>query len=169
MRSINGDKLAMPAGVNSFIEIMKDGSVRMRFILTSDNNSEQNISMASALLLHGKFKEVYSYIFKEELSSSFIYAKYYEKLKVLKQFHPILFYENEVSDADSLNNYRKALEDHIRQTGHDIVITDDRIPKTGLYYIDRYFFEKNGLEFSEKEIIDVLFGSRFVFMGSVPI
>lgn len=170
MRSINGDKLAMPAGVNNFIEIMKDGSVRMRFILASDNNSEQNISMASAILLHGKFKEVYSYIFKEELSSNFIYAKYYEKLKIIKQFHPILFYENEVRDADSdtLNNYRKALENHIRQTGNDIVITDDRIPKIGFYYIDRYYFENNGLEFSEKEIIDVLFGSRFVFMGSVP-
>ncbi len=52
--------------------------------------------------------------------------------------------------------------------GRDIVVTNDRIPKTGLYTIDKRQLEKWNVEYTAESIIDELFYSRFVTMGSSP-
>ena len=49
--------------------------------------------------------------------------------------------------------------------GIDTIVTDDRIPKTGLYTIDKQQMEKWGVEYTAEGIIDELFFSRFVGLG----
>lgn len=49
--------------------------------------------------------------------------------------------------------------------GIDTVVTDDRIPKTGLYTIDKRSMEKWGVEYTEESIIEELFYSRFSSLG----
>lgn len=57
---------------------------------------------------------------------------------------------------------------HREIVGVDTVVTDDRIPKTGLYTIDKHNIEKWGIEYTEKSIINELFFSSFMRLGLKP-
>ena len=61
----------------------------------------------------------------------------------------------------ALHEYRKVL-------GITTIVTDDRIPKTGLSTIDKKQFELWGREYTADSIIDALFFSRFVTMAAIP-
>lgn len=53
--------------------------------------------------------------------------------------------------------------------GNDTVVTDDRIPKIGLYTIDKRQMESWGVEYTAETIIDELFLSRYVGLGAASI
>jgi len=61
------------------------------------------------------------------------------------------------------------LRDCRKILGIDTVVTDDRIPKTGLYTIDKRQMEKWGVPYTTDSIMDELFYSRFVSLGSLPL
>ena len=101
------------------------------------------------------------------------YAKKYESLSVRQQFQPVFFYDESVlrSHPDWEENNRKMLEAlrlHRKVFGTTTVVTDDRIPKTGLYTIDKRQIELLGLEYTGESVIDELFFSRFIEMGVIP-
>ena len=59
--------------------------------------------------------------------------------------------------------------DYRRVVGTDTVVTDDRIPKTGLYTIDKRQMEKWGVPYTTESIMDELFYSKFSALGSLPL
>ena len=101
-----------------------------------------------------------------------VYAKKYESLIVHSQFYPTLFYDDallKIHPDWKEDNERMlaATQRHQELLGIDIVVTDDRIPKTGLYTIDKRQMEKWGVEYTSESIINELFYSSFVRLGVV--
>ncbi len=64
------------------------------------------------------------------------------------------------------NKYLRAMHEHNKKTGKDIVITDDRIPKVGLYLIDDKTLTLNYGEVKRDTILSGLFSSSFLDIGS---
>ena len=164
----------LPAHTNNFLEIMCDGSARMRILLINNHPDNSSVNMLlPAMLLHA-YKELYTKIMGDLFPHKIAYAKKYESLTVLQQFQPILFYDDaalELHPDWHEDNEKKleALRLHQNIFGITTVVTDDRIPKTGLYTIDKQHLELWGLDYTAESIIDELFFSRFVTMGVVPI
>ena len=68
------------AGLNNFIEILYDGSVRARILLYSRNGSEE-VSVPLIIFSLSKFRDIYKMLLGDEsFSKKFICAHKYEKL-----------------------------------------------------------------------------------------
>ncbi len=162
----------LPAHANNFIEIMADGSAKMRILLLCDDKDEASVNMSIAITLKGLYKDVYKLIVGDLFPNKFAYAKKYESLTVLKQFEPIVYYSDEVIDMypDLAKENEKLLDlvyERRKKTGKDIVVTDNRIPKNGLYTIDKRNMTAWGVDYTTESIIDELFLSQFVRVGIV--
>ena len=66
--------LLVPAGLNNFMEILPDGSVRGRIVLTAPAGSKNinNIASGTISMMYSIFKDVYSNIFDNKYCSNFI-------------------------------------------------------------------------------------------------
>ena len=89
-----------------------------------------------------------------------------------KQFQPVLFFDEFVLELnpewkDDNIKILEALENHRKIFGVTTVVTDDRIPKTGLYTIDKRQLELLGQEYTAESFIDELFYSKFTLLGKV--
>lgn len=171
--SADSPNKALPAHLNNFIEIMYDGSVRLRVLLLNNNPNDCSVNMFLSFYFVDVFSNTFLYIFKDLLVEGFVYAKKYEKLTVRKQFFPSYYYTEEfmeVNEKARTKNERikEVIEKHIEKTGKDQVITDDRIPKTGLFTVDRKKMERDNLEYNVDNIVFELFHSRFLYIGYVP-
>lgn len=164
----------LPAHVNNFLEIMADGSAKMRILLINNNNDDPIVNMMLPLTIKKLYEDVYTYIMGELFPDKIAYAKKYESLTVLKQFNPALYYDEWALELQpNLEEKNKemfaTIENHQKVMGTDIIVTDDRIPKTGLYTIDRCQLELWGMEYNRETFIDELFYSRFTGIGVIPI
>ena len=162
-----------PAHANNFLEIMADGSARMRILLINNNIDEPDLNMMLPITLKKLYKDVYAYIMGELFPDKFAYAKKYESLTVLKQFNPVIYYDEWVLELES--NFEEKnekifqkIEEYQKVMGTDIVVTDDRIPKSGLYTVDKRQLELWGMNYNCENIIDELFFSKFVGLGVIP-
>ncbi len=166
LKSANSNNL-LPAHLNNFVEIMSDGSVRLRILLSNNNPSDSSVNMVLPLTFLTTFSKVYRYIFESILEDEFVYAKKYEKLTVNKQF-TVLYDEGEYiqnSDEEAWNRNKKILElqrEHIEKTGEDLVVTDNRIPKVGFFTIDKKAMEEDNFEYNTDNIINSLFTCRYM-------
>ena len=166
LKSANSNNL-LPAHLNNFVEIMSDGSVRLRILLSNNNPSDSSVNMVLPLIFLTTFSKVYRYIFESILEDEFVYAKKYEKLTVNKQF-TVLYDEGEYiqnSDEEAWNRNKKILElqrEHIEKTGEDLVVTDNRIPKVGFFTIDKKAMEEDNFEYNTDNIINSLFTCRYM-------
>lgn len=157
----------IPAHINNFMEIMSDGSARMRILLSNNNPEESTVNFFYASILLNSYKRVYQSVLGEQFAKRFVYAKKYESITAIKQFQPVFFYDNQ---AMTMHPELKEENDRfIRETlerrialGINTVITNDRIPKTGLYTIDKRAMESAGLGFNDTEIMQQLFFSSFI-------
>lgn len=164
----------LPANTNNFLEIMADGSARMRILLINNDQDDSSVNMMLPVTMLRMYKEVYTKVMGDLFPHKIAYAKKYESLTVQQQFQPILFYEDYVLEINpNLEEDNKkmleALKEHRDIFGIKTVITDDRIPKTGLYTIDKRQIELWGEEYTAETIIDELFYSRFTTVGAIPI
>ena len=162
----------LPAHANNFLEIMADGSARMRILLWNNDNENSEVNMVYASSLMKKYKDVYRSVMGELLVSTMAYAKKYEALTTLRQFHPIVIIDDVLLEVrpdlhDHGQKLLDALKKHRMVMGIDTVVTDDRIPKTGLYTIDRRNMANWGMEYTPDTILDELFFSRFTTLGAV--
>ena len=160
----------IPAHLNNFLEVMADGSAKMRLLLSNNNPNDKNVNMIVPHHIVNLYKDVYKLIMRSYYPHQFIYAKKYESLTVIKQFYPVVGYDNYMIQENPLLSEQndKAIEmmqEKRRFLGVDVVVTDDRIPKTGLYTIDRRSLENQGFEVSADSIIDDLFCSNFLLLG----
>lgn len=158
----NGDKTMLsPSSMHNFIEIMSDGSVKFRIIITTE--IDKNIARISQIvIINNIFKEIYKSIFLEDFSKNFISAYKYEKLVVLKQFVPILTLNK---DETFYEIYKKYNEEHIRKYGGNLIIAGNRIPINGLLNIDKRQFDQYGLEYNSKNVIEELFYNSYRLLG----
>lgn len=171
---LSTDSGQLPAHTNNFLEIMADGSAKMRILLCNNDVNDLTVNMLYAGAMLRAYKNVYTYIMGELFPDKLIYAKKYESLAVRKQFHPAVFYDETILEAhpdwqeqnkillNSLRNHRKAL-------GIATVVTDDRIPKTGLNTLDKRIMDIWGVEYNVTSIIDELFSSRYMALGDATL
>lgn len=163
----------MPAHINNFLEVMADGSARMRILLINNDPADSSVNMIHSTSTLRFYQDVYSLIMGDLFPYKMAYAKKYEALTVQRQFNPIHFYEDEVlklyPDWQEENEKMLAkLQKQREVLGVDTIVTNDRIPKTGLYTIDRRHLELWGLEYNAESILSELFLSRFVMIGAIP-
>ena len=140
------------------------------------NNDENDVSvnMTYADMVLRLYKEVYTDIMGTIFPNKIAYAKKYESLTVNRQFTPVFYYSDDVLELhpdwqEENNKMLDALKKKRKIMGVDTVVTNDRIPKNGLYTIDKRQLETWGLEFTASSILDELFFSRFSLMGFAPI
>lgn len=157
---IKNPKGSIMANLNNFIEIMGDGSVKLRILLT--NNGENDyVDITSFSNILWIFKEIYRKIFKD-FEDIYISAYKYQKLTILKQFFPIMvFSEKEVNIANDI--YFK----HKINYGDNRIITSDRIPKSGMMVIDKRYFNRLKIEYNTDNIVNELFISEFNDLGYI--
>ena len=161
----NGVEGLINNGIHNFIEIMCDGSIRSRIVLTSKpNNAKVDISTIG--VFHHIYSELYSKIFKSNFLKKFIYAQKYEQLTVLKQFVP---YYNVQSDTEKqiTSKLRNYLIEHKSKYGNNLVIENNRLPKNDYAIIDKRWFNTHRLKYDKKNLLDQLFFSAHFNLGYI--
>ena len=146
----------------------------MRILLINNDRNDPSVNMAIPNSLLRSYKEIYTKIMGDLFPQRIAYAKKYESLTVRQQFQPVCFFDDCIledhPDLREDNEKRiDALRAHREVFGITNVVTDNRIPKTGLNTIDKRQMELWGLEYTAESVIDELFFSRFIAMGVVPI
>ena len=159
----NGNKVLSNAGINNFIEIMGDGSVRCRIMLAADQNNKVNISNMLILIY---FKEVYKKIIGEEIYKDFINAYKYEKLTVLKQFEPYFDFDNNQPKKE-IEKFETYMQSHQEKYGENLIITGNRIPKSEYMYIDKKIFDNCNIEFNKDNLLSKLFHTEYFMLGFI--
>ena len=158
----------MPAHANNFIEIMADGSAKMRVLLTNNDVEQTTVNFVLTNTFLNAFKRIYTAIMDELFPQEFVYAKKYEALTTLSQFSPEFYYEDymiEMHPELAQENERLLNQNRYVSSEARMVVTNDRIPKTGLYTVDKRSMERWGCEYTGESIIDMLFYSSFSRMG----
>lgn len=158
--------LLVPAGLNDFMEILPDGSVRGRIVLTSPEGN-QNINTVSSEVIstmYRIFKEVYSNIFDNNYCTNFIEARCYEKLNTLKMFNSKI----SVSSNDEFyEQFRKYHDKHINKYGPNTIINSNRVPMNGFFIIDKKYFQERNIKYNTENLFDELFSSSYIFLGYI--
>lgn len=160
----------LPAHLNNFLEIMSDGSARMRVLLHNNDPKDFTVNMIFPFHFLNTYREFYRRIMGKLFPESFIYAKKYEELTVLKQFQPVFYYEDSMVEGipklvDQNERFCSFMQEKQAVLGKDRVITNNRIPKTGLYTIDKSRMQSWGItDYTAESILEELFYSQFATM-----
>lgn len=168
--SSNSAAKDLPAEVNSFMEIMNDGSVRFRLLLLREKEGS-NVNLYVADLFRGLFVSIYKLVFGDSILSEFVCAKKVEKLVVNKQFSPKYFLPDECiidDDAKNMNGrFLEQMKQHDALVGEDVYVSSNRIPPIGLLNIDKAFFERGEIEYTNDNIIWSLFTTGYTYLPYV--
>lgn len=166
----NNPDMALPAHLNNFLEIMPDGSAKMRYLLHNNNPDDHMVNTWLQFGMMIQYEKLYMGIFGEGLKEQFISAKQYSQLTVLKQFSPIFHVDdNLLGDPhwkEENKKYMAAIEKHRKIAGDDVVITNERYPRFGLKTIDRKWIEKNWDPYSLESLVSALFSCPYLPMGN---
>ncbi len=165
IKSPSGKTLLPSAGLHNYIEIMWDGSVKCRTLLSSDSE-ESKVDISNANYMHALFQHLYSMIFGANFYKIFISAYKYEQLIVLKQFVP--YYALSQNDfTEETVALKNRLYIHRTKYGDNIIINSDRIPKNDYILIDKQSFDLFNLKFNNENLLQQLFFSYFFDMGYI--
>lgn len=161
----NGNEMLMSAGINNFIEIMCDGSVRCRIILASDSG-QSKVNVSHIMYMQHVFREVYTMLLGKRFSEIFIYAHKYEKLKVLKQFIP--YYSFPKNDGAAMKyGFNDFLPSHQIKYGNNLIVEGDRFPKNDYFLIDRRYFSDYKVKYNMEQLMFELFRSVYYNLGFI--
>lgn len=162
----NGNKHPVGAGIHNFMEILPDGSVRCRVILTGDPNRFEVDITRIGYYIHNVFRDVYSIILGDRFSKIFLYAHKYERLTVLKQFVP--FYNLGYKDSDEdKQRFAQYLISHRDKYGNNLMIESNRLPKNDYFLIDQRLFDEYKIRFNSENLLDELFSSSHFNLGYI--
>lgn len=161
--SRGNQKLLSPSSMHNFIEIMADGSVKFRIVISSEQDT--NVASIGQILTFEKiFEDIYKIIFVENFSKNFISAYKYEHLVVLKQFVPTL----RLNESDPYYEiFEKYNREHIKKYGGNLIIASNRMPKNGLMCIDKKYFSDYNLKYNSNSIIEELFYTIHRLLGYI--
>lgn len=161
----NGKELSMSAGINNFIEIMCDGSVKCRIILFSGSDPTR-VNIGRIAYMHYIFRSIYVILLGNRFSKIFVYAHKYERLKVLKQFAPC--YDYPKANASTIERrYNNLLSSHQKKYGNNLIVEGDRFPKNDYMLIDKKFFSDRKIKFNMESLMDYLFYSVHSELGFI--
>lgn len=159
---LNGKEVLPSAGINNFMEILYDGSVKCRIVLTGAlDESKVNISWITGAL--SCFREIYRLLFGDRFSNIFISAHKYERLTVLKQFVPYHDFNIPKIQKD-LEQY---LISHQEKYGDNLIIEGNRIPKSDYILIDRQWFDLHNIKYNTENLFANLFSSEHSNLGYI--
>lgn len=162
----HGNPRPMHAGLHNYMEIMWDGSVRCRVILTRHSTTNTtNISNIPYLLYH-VFQDIYRMIMGDELAKHFIYAQKYEALTVLQQFVPDYMFRED-AEEETVSYYGRLLSAHCNKYGNNLIVESNRIPKNDYELIDRRLFDSMGVKYSADMLFKELFMSEHTNLGFI--
>lgn len=159
-------ELLVPAGLDHFMEILPDGSVRGRIIFTSptDGNKSNIISSGVISMMYSFFKDVYASIFDEKFCSNFIEARKYEKLTVLKMFEPKIISNPK---DEFYEKFEQFSVQHNNKYGSNIVINSNRIPMNDFYVIDKKTLQERKIKYNDENLFNELFGTSYHLLGYI--
>ena len=163
----DGTTQILGAGIQFFMELMTDGSVKYRIPLSYDVDSKKNscnITGISAIV--NTFSDIYEHMFGEDFADLFVYAYKYQKLTVLKQFRPY-YYLGEQNDPEIVKKIRTVETLHQEKYGDNLIVEGNRIPPDKYGLIDRHLFSKFKIPYNSHEIIAVLFSNAYGNLGFV--
>lgn len=165
VRDSNGDEMLMSAGINNYIEIMCDGSVRCRIILAS-NPGQSRVDISHIMYMYSIFREVYTMLLGKKLAKIFVHAHKYERLKVLKQFIPYYdFQENDIAAIKyGFNNF---LTSHQSKYGNNLIVEGNRFPKNDYILVDKKYFANYTIKYDMENLVHELFWSAHSNLGFI--
>ena len=159
-----GDKkIPTLAGLSNFMEILSDGSFRCRILITSDADSNIG-NITSITYIFTLFADIYKNIFGDKLIKNFIEAYHYEKLTVLQLFQPKIILSGTEERLKRFNDY---YTNHIMKYGNNLIISNNRVPLTGFWKIDKFTFETNKIKFDSENLYEELFHTCYHLLGYV--
>lgn len=158
--------ILVPAGLNHFMEILPDGSVRGRIVFTAPTDGVNSNVIASGVvsMMYIFFKEVYASIFKDNFCSNFIEARAYEKLTVLKMFKPKILSN---TDDEFYEKFEQFDIQHNNKYGSNIIINSNRIPMNDFYVIDKKALQERKIKYNDENLFNELFGTAYYLLGYV--
>ena len=144
----------------------------MRILLSNNNDADSSINMTTAFVLLNSYQELYTNVMGSLFPNKVAYVKKFESLTVLRQFEPVVYYSDEVLEKspglrEENEKLLASIHKHREKMGIDKVVTNDRIPKTGLYTIDKRNMNLWGVEYTSESYINELFYSGFIKLGLV--
>lgn len=159
--------IELDSGIQNFMEIMLDGSVKYRILLSYDRGSKINkCSITGINRFTEAFADIYMSIMGSEFSQRFISAHKYQKMTVLKQFQPY-YYINEQNDPVLTQRIREIEKMHKMKYGSNSVVLGNRFPETGFVLIDRERFSKFKIPYDTEELIALLFSTVYFNVGFI--
>ena len=161
-----GIEVSTPFGVSYFMEMMHDGSVRARIPLYIEPQKTQEMSMIEPCSVLNRFKRIYAEMMGNHLSEYLIYARKYEKLKVLKQFQPVFDPSHYGDHKNGIVLYERNNQ-HLTKYGKNVIPVGHRIPISGFKTIDRKWFSDINTEYNNTNLIDALFFVEFLNFGFI--
>lgn len=161
----NGREIMANAGIHNFIEIMYDGSVRGRVILTATPGNS-NVDIAHILLVIATYRELYSRLMGENFHKIFICAQKYEKLTVLKQFVPY-FNPQTFGGTDDAYQFSAQLSSHQLKYGNNLIIDSERVPRNDYLLIDKRLFDSHNIKYNLENLVYELFFSNYSRLGYI--
>lgn len=161
---INSENI-VEANLHNFMEIMSDGSAKMRILLTNNENKPQ-INIGCIMSVLSIFCDIYKKIFMEAFKEDFIGAYKYEELTVQKQFTSFIQFDGKEGHKDD-EEWEDFQARYTTNYGRNLIITGNRIPKSGLCLLDKRYFNQRDLKFTDENIIEELFRSNFSLVGYI--
>lgn len=162
----NGNTVPVPAGTNNFMEILGDGSAKIRILFYGKQNDDRVSIVQILTIIEQSFKNIYTNFLGNDLAKHFIHAHKYEKLTVLKQFVPVYSIG---SDQGFEDRFAKYLERHKNKYGNNIIIEGSRFPRNDYLVIDRAFFDQNRIKYNSDNLYNELFSTVFFNLGYIDL
>lgn len=166
---INADKennTLLPAGLQNFIEIAADGSVRCRVILTSDHSYSEKVNISHThFFIQNIYKRIYRELLGEDFARIFVHAHKYERLTVFKQFTPY----HKFADYEDNQLYIEYLKQHQIKYGNNIIMVGNRIPANDYILIDKLLFDDRKEEYNAENLFYELFGLYYYNLGYIDL
>lgn len=149
-----GNNMLLPAGLRNFIEVMADGSVRCRVILTSDHAYSEEVNISHThFFIQDIYKRIYKELLGEDFARIFVHAHKYERLTVFKQFTPYHRTDNFEDNQRFIENLKK----YQIKYGNNSIMIGNRIPANDYLLIDRQLFDIYKEKYNAKNLFDELF------------
>lgn len=160
-----GSNVALQARIHNYMEVMCDGSVKLRILLWGHNGvAKADIGYIAGIL--GFFQKIYGMLIGENFSKIYVYAHKYERLTVLKQFNP-LFSMEMLHDPKTEEKGRKLYSRHCEKYGNTLLVAGNRLPANDYILIDRRWFNEIKEKYTQGSLIQELFYSEYTDLGYI--
>ena len=160
----SGHEVMANSGIHNYIEIMYDGSVKSRIVLTATAD-DPRVDITNIFYMNRVYCDLYTKFLGEDFHKIFISAHKYEKLTVLKQFVPY-FAPKSLGGIEG-NQLSRQLPSHRIKYGDNLVINSERVPRNDYFLIDKRLFDILAVKYNLENLIRELFASCYMNLGYI--